>query len=173
MKLIILKLKDRFWTNYLFLAIVLIIYLISWIINSKYFINVWLEVYNIITKQILSALIIVFIIMFILNIILEKDKIKELIEKSSNITKYIASIIWWILSTWPVYMWYPLLKKLKHHWLNYWQIAIFIYSRSIKLPFISVMILYFGLKYTIIFNCVLILQSIILWIIINSIMEKK
>ena len=66
-------------------------------------------------------------------------------------------------------MWYPFLKKLKDHGLNYGHIATFIYARAVKIPFLAVMIYYFGLKYTIIFNLVLIFLAIILGIVINLI----
>ena len=111
--------------------------------------------------------------MFWLNILLEKDIIKNKIKNSKNSTKYIVSIIWWILSTWPVYMWYPFLKQLNEHWLNYGHIATFIYARSVKIQFFAVMILYFWLKYTITFNFVLILLSFFVWILINLLFNSE
>jgi len=172
MKLLFLKLKDRFWWNWIFLFIILIMYLIIGFFNFDYFLLVWKEVYNIFIKQILWVLVIVFFLMFILNILLEKEKVKQLIKNSNNFTKYIFSIIWGIFSTGPVYMWYPFLKQLKDHWLHYGHIASFIYARAIKLPFITVMILYFWLKYTIIFNFVLLFLSFILWLFINFFLTK-
>lgn len=169
MKLFFLKLKDRFWWNWLFLFSVLIIYFITGLFNFDYFLKVGFEVYNIFVKQILLVLVIVFVLMFILNILLQKDKVKNLIKNSNSFTKYFFAVIWWIFSTGPVYMWYPFLKQLKDHWLNYGHIASFIYARAVKMPFLTVMIFYFGLKYTIIFNLVLIFLAILIWVLINLI----
>jgi len=173
MKLFFLKLKDRFWWNWIFLFTVLIIYFITGLINSKYFLNVWKLVINILINQILLVLLIVFVFMFILNILLQKKTIKDKIKKSTNSTKYIFSVIGWIFSTGPVYMWYPFLKQLKDNWLNYGHIASFIYARAVKIPFLAVMIFYFGLKYTIIFNTVLICLAFLVWMLINLILNKN
>ena len=167
MNLFFLKLKDKYWWNWLFFWFTLLIYILSWIINFEFFTNVWINFINILINQILFVLIIVFFFMFILNILLEKEVIKNKIKNSKNHTKYMFAIIWWILSTWPVYMWYPFLKKLNNHWLNYGHISTFIYARSVKIPFFAVMIFYFWLKYTIIFNITLVILSLIIWIIIN------
>jgi hypothetical protein len=172
MKLFFLKLKDKFWWNYLFLFTVLIIYFITGLFDFSYFLSVWKDVYNIFVKQILIVLFIVFIFMFVLNILLQKEKIKNLIKNSSTTTKYIFSLLGWIFSTGPVYMWYPFLKKLKDHWLHSGHIATFIYARAVKIPFLAAMIFYFGLKYTVIFNLVLIFLALIIWIIINLLVWK-
>jgi len=121
----------------------------------------------------LFVLLIVFVFMFILNILIEKEFIKNKIKNAKSITKYFVSIIWGIFSTWPVYMWYPFLKQLKNHWLSYGHIATFIYARAVKIPFLAVMIMYFGLKYTIIFNLVLIFLALVLGIIIDLLFNLK
>jgi len=169
MKLFFLKLKDRFWWNWIFLFIVFIIYFITGLFNFDYFLNVWREVYNIFVKQILLVLIVVFLLMFILNILLQKDKVKNLIKNSNSFTKYFFAVIGWFFSTGPVYMWYLFLKQLKDHWLNYGHIASFIYARALKIPFLVVMVFYFGLKYTIIFNLVLIFLAILIGLLVNLI----
>ena len=169
MKLLYLKLKDKYSGNYLFLGFILFIYIIIWLFNFNIFKIIWLDFLKIFIYQIIPVLFIIFSLIFIFNILIEKDYIKKKIKNSSSFYKYIYSIIWWILSTWPVYMWYPFLKQLNKHWLNYWHIASFIYARAIKIPFLLIMILYFWLKYTIIFNLIILFLAIIIWIIINLI----
>jgi len=169
MKLFFLKLKDKYWFNWIFLFTVLIIYLVIGLFNFDYFLKISFEVYNIFVKQILFVLVVVFVLMFILNILLQKDKVKNLIKNSNSFTKYFFAVIWWIFSTGPVYMWYPFLKQLKDHWLNYGHIASFIYARAVKIPFLTVMIFYFGLKYTVIFNSVLIFLAVLIGLLINLI----
>jgi len=169
MKLFFLKLKDKYWFNWIFLFVVLIFYLITGLFDFNYFLWVTKEVYNIFVKQILLVLVIVFVLMFILNILLQKDKVKNLIKNSNSFTKYFFAVIGWIFSTGPVYMWYPFLKQLKDHWLNYGHIASFIYARAVKIPFLTVMIFYFGLKYTVIFNLVLIFLAVVIGLVVSLI----
>lgn len=169
MKLLWLKLKDKLWINWIFFYFILIIYLTSIFINFDFFKNVLFDFLNIFIKQIIPILFIIYILMFIFNILIEKETIKNKIEKSSKLTKYFFVIIWWIFSTGPVYMWYPLLKKLKSNWLNYGHIATFIYVRAIKIPFLIFMLSYFWMKYTLIFNLVIIFLAILLWICITLI----
>ncbi len=171
MKLFFKKLKDKFGGNWIFLFVVFVIYFIIWIFNQNLFLAIWEDFLNVFFKQILVVLLIVFVFMFILNILLQKDTIKNKIQNSSNHVKYIVSIFGWILSTGPVYMWYPFLKKLNDNWLNYGHIASFIYARAIKIPFLAVMVFYFGLKYTIIFNLVLVILALIVWFLINLIFD--
>jgi len=135
MKLLYLKLRDKYSGNYLFLGLVLFIYFLIWLFNFSYFKLIWLDFLKIFIYQILPVLIIIFSLIFIFNILIEKDYIKEKLKNSTSFSKYIFSIIWWTLSTWPVYMWYPFLKQLKNNWLNYWHIASFMYARAIKIPF--------------------------------------
>ena len=173
MKLFLKKILDRYWFNNLFLFFVLLLLFWVWIFNLNLFIYILKDFINIFVNQILFVLLIVFVFMFILNILIEKEFIKNKIKNAKSITKYFVSIIWGIFSTWPVYMWYPFLKQLKNHWLSYGHIATFIYARAVKIPFLAVMIMYFGLKYTIIFNLVLIFLALVLGIIIDLLFNLK
>ncbi len=155
--------------NYLFFMIVCFIYLLSVFFSFDYFLNVGKWVFKIFFEQILWVLVIVFIFMFVLNLVLKKKSVKHLIKDSKNSTKYIFSIIWWILSMGPAYIWYPFLKELKDNWLNNGHIATFIYARVVKIPFFAAMIFYFWLKYTIIFNLVLIFLAFLIWVLTNFI----
>ncbi len=167
MKKYYIKLKDKYWFNYLFLFWIIILYIFIWLFDFCYIIKSLLYFLNIFIKQILPLLIVVYIFIFIFNIIIKNDYIKNKIEKSNTVTKYIVVILLWIISTWPVYMWFPMLKKLHEHWINYEHIASFIYARAIKIPFLAAMFFYFWVKYTIIFNWVILFLAILIWLIIN------
>jgi len=69
-------------------------------------------------------------------------------------------------------LWYPFLKKLKDHWLTRWHIAAFIYARAIKIPLIPMMIAFFGIKYTLIFNIVILIFAIFMAFIVDFLMLK-
>jgi len=164
--------KKNYW-NVIFLWTILISFIVSFFINKSYFLKVLHDVIYIFIHQLIFILIIIFVFTFIINLMLNNSKIKNILKGTKNHTKYIISILWWILSTWPIYMWYPFLKEMKKHWLNYWHIATFIYARSVKIPMLAAMIFYFWLKYTIIFNITLIISSVLVWIIIDYIFQMK
>ena len=82
-------------------------------------------------------------------------------------------IIGGILSSGPIYMWYPLLADLKHKGLSYGLIACFLYNRAIKIPLLPLAIIYFSWRYLFILTFVMIFMSILQGLIINKLMEVK
>jgi uncharacterized membrane protein YraQ (UPF0718 family) len=93
--------------------------------------------------------------------------------KEKGIRKWFYVIIGGILSSGPIYMWYPLLADLKHKGLNYGLIACFLYNRAIKIPLLPLAVLYFGWKYVIVLSFVMIAMSIVQGILIDHVMEIK
>ena len=78
-----------------------------------------------------------------------------------------------ILSSGPVYMWYPLLSDLQNKGLKNGFIATFLYNRAIKLPILPLMISYFGIVYVLVLTIVMVFVSILQGLIINRLMEAK
>lgn len=161
------KILDKYWFNRVFLFIILLIYALWflfnyhwWILVGKYFLSVFF-------KSILPILLLVYFLIFIFNLFIDKKIIKEFFEKSSYVVRLFASVFGGIVSSGPVYLWYPLLKQFKQKWLTYGHIASFIYARAIKIPLIPMMIVFFWWKYTLIFNLVIFVLSFIIWIIID------
>ncbi|MBW2540150.1 MAG: hypothetical protein JRE27_11165 [Deltaproteobacteria bacterium] len=60
----------------------------------------------------------------------------------------------------PPYVLYPLLGELKKRGMTNSLLAVFLYNRNVKIPFIPAMIYYFGLKFTIILSVYIIIFSI-------------
>ena len=110
--------------------------------------------------------------MFVFNLLLKNDKVKNYIKNAKSTIKYFFAVLGGIFSTGPVYMWYPFLKNLKEYGLSWGHIATFIYARAVKIPLLAAMIFYFGLKYTIIFNTVLIILALLLGLIIDLLFKE-
>lgn len=155
--------------KWLFLIIIVFIYLLLLVIDVNLFLKS-VDFFNEIILKIIFVMILVFVLMSLTNyLITPKSIIKHFKEK--GIKKWFYVIIGGILSTGPVYMWYPLLADLKEKGLDYGLISCFLYNRAIKIPLIPFILLYFGLKYVIVLTFVMIFISIIQGKIINKFME--
>ncbi|RLG12384.1 hypothetical protein DRN69_06875 [Candidatus Pacearchaeota archaeon] len=162
------KLK-RIGSGWYFLVIVSLIYILLVIFKQDLFFSSLNFFYRIMLK-IIPILISVFVLMVLINyFITPKFIMKHLREKGFK--KWFFVVIGGILSSGPIYMWYPLLADLKSKGLNYGLIACFLYNRAIKIPLIPFAIFYFGWKYIMVLSFVMIFMSIIQGIIINKLME--
>ncbi len=151
-----------------FLVAVILVYIILAFINFNLF-SSSLKFFSNLIIQIVPILILVFILMVIANYFITPKLITKHF-REPGIKKWIFIIIGGILSTGPIFMWYPLLAELKEKGIGYGYLATFLYNRAIKIPLLPVAIFYFGLKYVIVLTIVMIFVSIIQGIIINRIL---
>lgn len=157
--------------SWYFLIIILLIYLLLFIFRQDLFSSSLNFFYNILLK-IIPVFILVFVLMSLTNyFITPKFVIKHLGEK--GIKKWFFIIVGGILSTGPIYMWYPLLADLRDRGLSYGLIACFLYNRAIKIPLLPIALFYFGWKYILILCFVMIVISVIQGMSINKLMEVK
>ena len=157
--------------SWYFLIIILLIYLGLFVFKQDIFSSSIIFFYNIILK-IIPVFIFVFVLMSLTNyFITPKFVMKHLVKK--GVKKWFFIIIGGILSTGPIYMWYPLLADLKNKGLNYGLIACFLYNRAIKIPLLPIAIFYFGWKYILVLSFVTVFMSVIQGILINKLMRVK
>ncbi len=107
-----------------FLISMCLIYLAILVISYDAFVKSMIFFYKIILK-ILPVFVFVFFLMFIVNLFVSPNHILH-IEKN-KFRKWLLIIVAGILSTGPIYMWYPLLAELKKKGLSYGAIACFLY----------------------------------------------
>ena len=157
--------------SWYFLIVMLILYLIIFFIKRNLFFLSMIFFYNILLK-VIPIFILVFVLMSLTNyFVTPKFVMKHLGEK--GVKKWLLIIIGGILSTGPIYMWYPLLANLKNKGLSYGLISCFLYNRSIKIHLLPIAIFYFSWKYILILSIVMVFASIFQGIIINKLMEIK
>jgi uncharacterized membrane protein YraQ (UPF0718 family) len=122
------------------------------------------------TSDIFSIIFPVFIVIFVLMIFSNYFITYEFVMKhlgKKGIKRWLYVIIAGILSSGPIYMWYPLLKDLKDKGLSSGLIATFLYNRAIKIPMIPIALVYFSLKYVIVLLIVMIVVSVVQGIVIE------
>jgi len=108
----------------------------------------------------LIPLCLVFFIMLLINLFLKPASVAKFLGKGSGIKGIILAAVAGIISTGPIYAWYPLLKDLKDKGAGESSIAIFLYNRAVKPFLLPVMIGYFGWLYVVILTILMVLASI-------------
>ncbi len=154
-----------------FLISIIFGYVVIYFLNNALFKKSIESSFGIFLK-VLPVFILIFILMAIANYFITPKFIITHIE-GKKIRKWIFAVVGGILSSGPIYMWYPLLADLNKKGVNYGLIACFLYNRAIKIPLIPIMLIYFGWKYIIVLSMVMILASILQGIIINKLMGGK
>jgi len=154
-----------------FLIIVLAMYFFVFLFSKDSFYSALIFFSNILLN-IIPIFLLVLILMTLSNyFITPKFILKHINEKGFR--KWFYVIVGGILSSGPIYMWYPLLSDLRSKGLSYGLIACFLYNRAIKIPLLPLAILYFGWEYVIVLSFVMIFVSVFQGILINKIMEVK
>ena len=143
-----------------FLIIVLIIYSIVALFNFSIAKNAFFDFLLMFTK-IIPILIIVFGVTILVNLYFTKDRIGKYLGAKSGIKGWLYAIISGILVLGPPYILFPLLKELKKGGMKNSLSAVFLYNRNIKIPFLPVIIYYFGLNFTIVLSLYIVIFSIL------------
>jgi len=146
-------------TAWYYLFIVLAITIIIFLINPNAISPVATFFINILGK-IIPIFILVFVLMFFTNLFIQPTKLVKWLGHESGIKGWIIAIFGGIISSGPIYMWYPLLAELKNKGMKTSLMSAFLYNRAIKIPLLPLMIFYFNLKYVLVLMIVMIFMSI-------------
>ncbi len=103
----------------------------------------------------------VFLILFGMNLFVKSPQVARIFGKRSGFKGVVLATAAGILSTGPIYAWYPLLSEMKERGADNRLLAIFLNSRVVK-PFLwPVMIAYFDLNYVLVLNFFMIAGSLV------------
>jgi hypothetical protein len=114
-------------------------------------------------------LFLVFSVMFLMNLFVRPAGIARIFSKNAGIKGMSLSVAAGIISTGPIFAWYPLMKKMMEEGAGEGQIAVFLYNRAVKPFLLPVMIVYFGWIYVGILTILTILGSILLGYFMNAV----
>ena len=153
-----------------FLIVMLLIYLLLFVVRVDIFYSSLKFFYSTLLK-IIHVLITVFVLMSLTNNLITPKVVKKHLSKKGT-KKWIFIIVGGILSSGPIYVWYPFLADLKNKVVSYGLISCFLYNRSIKIPILPIAVFYFGWAYVLVLSCVMIFMSIFQGIIIDRFMEE-
>lgn len=152
-----------------FLLSVVGVYILFALFNKDFLMPALKLFFSIIIK-IIPILFLVFAIMFIVNYFITPKKLVSHLERGKGIKRWAITIVAGIISTGPIYLWYPLLSELKEHGIENGLIATFLYARAIKPALMPLMILYFGIIFTVAFTVAILIFSVLQGIVLQKIM---
>ena len=101
-------------------------------------------------KMITPILLLVFFLMALLNTFIKPKSIAKHLGKNSGLKGWFFALAGGILSHGSSYIWYPMLSELREHGARDGLIVAFFYARAIKLPWLPVMVSYFGIVFTLV-----------------------
>lgn len=151
--------------------IVLVIYVVFLVFDYDLILKS-LTYCGVIASEVLQAFLIVFVLMVLGDYYITPSFVKRYLDKN-HFVKWLGVVIGGIISTGPIYMWYPLLGDLRKRVLNDGMVACFLYNRAIKIPLIPVALIYFDWKYLLVLGLLMVLFSIIQGMIINVLMRRE
>lgn len=157
--------------SWYFLISMIIVYILVLIIKPSLF-SSSMTFFGKILLQLIPVFVLIFVLMAIINyFITPKWVMKHLGGK--GIKKWVYVIIGGILSSGPIYMWYPLLSDLQKKGLSSGLIACFLYNRAIKIALIPLAIVYFSWQYILVLLVVMIFISVIQGLLLDKLMGIK
>ncbi|MEA3323272.1 MAG: permease, partial [Patescibacteria group bacterium] len=92
---------------------------------------------------------------------------------SKKVRGWIIAIVSGVISSGPIYMWFPLLSDLKEKGVKDTFLTTFLYSRAVKIPLLPVMVYYFGTTFTAVLTGYILLFSIINGLVVSNILKEK
>lgn len=160
------KKKPKSKSGLIMLSVVGCLYLLTFYFNVQAGKEALLVVFDTV-KMIAPILLAVFFLMALLNTFIDSKSISRHIGELSGLRGWMIALVGGILSHGPAYVWYPMLSDLRDHGARDGLVVAFFYTRSIKLPWLPLMISYFGLVFTVILTLLVILSAWIQGVIVN------
>ncbi len=166
------KILNKIGAQWFFLTIMCVAYLIVGLVNFTIFENTILAFVGLFWK-ILPILPLIFGLILLSNLFLDPKRITKYLGRKAGFKGWFISIFGGILSTGPIYMWYPLLSDLKEKGMKNSFIATFLYNRAIKLPLMPMMIFYFGWPFTLVLTALMIIFSVTNGLIVEKLIKVR
>lgn len=123
-------------------------------------------------SSVLPILALVLVIMSLLNLAIRPGMAKRMLGEGSGLKGWTFAVVGGVLSSGPIYVWYPLIADLREQGMRTSLIAAFIYARAIKMPMIPLLIYYFGWNFTLLFTLYLLIFSVLNGLFVERLMES-
>jgi len=166
------KFFDKIGASNVFLIVVVVIFAVVLVINPAACVQAFSGFLRLLIRM-LPILALVFGIIFLTNLLINPKSISRHLGERSSIRGWLIAIAGGIISTGPIYMWYPLLSDLQEKGMKTAYIAAFLYNRAIKIPLLPMMVFYFGVRYTVVLTIYMVLFSILNGLAVERLITQK
>lgn len=126
-----------------------------------------------VSLNIVQPLGLVFAVMLVLNLFVKPAQIARFLGRGAGIKGTLISVVAGIISTGPIYAWYPLLKELREKGAGSFPLAVFMYNRAVKPFLLPIMVAYFGWRYVVILTVLTVLASIAVGYSLGVLMKEE
>jgi uncharacterized membrane protein YraQ (UPF0718 family) len=114
-----------------------------------------------ILAKLLPVLLVVIVLLGLINHFFNAKALSKHLGRESGVRAWLLAVAGGILSHGPSYIWYPMLADLRTRGVREGLVATFLYVRAIKLPWLPVMVDYFGWQFTALLSLYLILFGLL------------
>jgi len=126
-----------------------------------------------ILANIAPILVVVILLMAFTSYLLSPGRAARYLSGKSGWRGWLLAIIGGIISTGPIYVWYPMLGRLREQGVRPGLLAAFLYNRAVKIPLIPLMMYYFGLPFVLTLTILTILASLLEGVAIELLLGGK
>jgi len=153
--------------SWIMLLLTLVIYIVTAFFNSDVALASLQKSFEII-KSIAPIIVIVLFLMAIFTTLVKPKKMVKHIGDDSGLKGWMIAVFGGVLSHGSTYIWYPILSQMRNEGAREGLIVAFFYARAIKLPWIPVMIAYFGLTFTLLLSLYILVGAVVQGIIADK-----
>jgi uncharacterized membrane protein YraQ (UPF0718 family) len=157
--------------SYLFLAMTVVLYLFIAFTSPE---NALLSLEKSlkILAEILPILTVVLILTAAMNILIPSKAIRKYLGQESGKKGWFIAIAGGVLSHGSTYIWYSILQDFRLHGAKNGLVIAFFYARAIKLPWLPMMISYFGLSFTLILSLYILIAAFLQGLIAERLLKQ-
>ena len=158
--------------TWLFLAAVLIVYAVLFIIDSDQASEA-IKSSGHIFRNIAWPMGLVFCAMLVINYLVKPAQIVRFLGKNAGFKGMFIATLAGIISVGPIYAWYPMLKDLREKGAGNFPITLFLCNRAVKPFLLPMMVAIFGWEYVVILTVLTVMASfVIAYLLCFAVKEK-
>jgi len=154
------KEKKNSRSRYAFFAFIIACYAVTALLDPSVAIRA-LEIFADILLRIAPVLVLVLLLLFLTDLLIRPKAVMKYLGRESGAIGWLVAIAGGIISSGPIYVWYPFLADLRARGMRTALAAVFLYNRAVKVPLLPLMIFYFGIAFTAVLTAYMILFSIV------------
>lgn len=109
--------------------------------------------------MIAPILLVVLLLMSAMNLLIDAKKISKQLAAVSGVKGWLIAIVSGVISHGSSLVWYPMLQTMREHGVSDGLIVAFLYARAIKVPWLPMMVHYFGMTFTVVLTLYILLGA--------------